>query len=203
MAGELDVNQLELLGRVSRNGDRLRILVEDLLKLSQIESATDTIEAEPTDLRTVVNDARDAIDGLLDSRDLDVHLEVPAHEVELEVDPEELERMLVNLLSNAVKFTPDGGQVRLRLDADDHLATLVVEDTGIGIPEDEQGQLFTRFFRSRIATERAIQGTGLGLSIVQAIVELHGGTIEVESEVDRGTRVTIRLPRAVPAAIVA
>src|SRR5262245_66144525 len=98
--------------------------------------------------------------------------------------------MLVNLLSNAIKFTPDGGRVDLRLTAEDRTSTLVVADTGAGIPESEQGRLFTRFFRSSTATEQAVQGTGLGLTIVQAIVALHGGSIEVESGTGRGTAVT-------------
>jgi PAS domain S-box-containing protein len=202
--GDLDPAQLGLVGRVERNSHRLLSLVEDLLRLSQIESATLSIDAVPTDLRDVVSAAYDGVAWLLDPRSLDLAVDVPDHPVQLEGDPAELERMLVNLLSNAVKFTPDGGRIALRLEADDHAAMLVVTDTGMGIPEAEQDQLFTRFFRSTTATERAIQGTGLGLTIVQAIVALHGGTIEVESSVDRGTTVVVRLPRRLyPAAVVA
>jgi signal transduction histidine kinase len=112
-------------------------------------------------------------------------------------DPVQLERMLVNLLTNAVKFTPDGGRVELQLRTLSEKTEIVVSDTGVGIPEDEQSKLFTRFFRSSTATERAIQGTGLGLTIVKAIVALHGGRIEVESAHQRGTTVTVSLPRKV------
>lgn len=172
--------------------------------MSQIESANLSIDAVATDLRDVVSAAYDGVAWLLDPRSLDLAVDVPDHPVQLEGDPAELERMLVNLLGNAVKFTPDGGRIALRLEADDHAAMLVVTDTGMGIPEAEQDQLFTRFFRSTTATERAIQGTGLGLTIVQAIVALHGGTIEVESSVERGTTVVVRLPRRLyPAAVVA
>jgi PAS domain S-box-containing protein len=202
--GDLEPAQSELVGRVERNSQRLLGLVEDLLRLSQIESATLSIDAVPTDLREVVSAAYDAVAWLLAPRSLDLTVDVPEHPVQLEGDPAELERMLVNLLSNAVKFTPDGGRIEVRLQSDEHAATLVVTDTGMGIPECEQGQLFTRFFRSVTATERAIQGTGLGLTIVQAIVALHGGSIEVESDVDQGTSVAVRLPRRVyPAAVVA
>jgi signal transduction histidine kinase len=193
--GDLEPAQLALVGRVDRNSHRLLRLVEDLLKLSQIEASTLTVDLVPTDLCDVVASAREAIGWMLDARTLDVAVDLPADDVRLDGDPAELERMLVNLLSNAVKFTPDGGRVEVALSADEHGATLVVTDTGIGIPEAEQDQLFSRFFRSTTAIERAIQGTGLGLTIVQAIVALHHGTIDVASHVDRGTRVTVRLPR--------
>lgn len=195
MAGELDDAQRSIVGRIDRNSHRLLRLVEDLLKLSQIESSRLQIERERTDLREVVAAAHDSIGWLLESRELDVAVEVPDDAVELEVDPDEMERMLANLLTNAVKFTPDGGRVEVRLDADDLGATLVVSDTGVGIPESEQDQLFSRFFRSSIATEQAVQGTGLGLTIVQAIVALHGGSVDVDSGADRGTTFTVRLPR--------
>lgn len=193
--GDLAEPQLGIVDRIDRNSHRLLRLVEDLLKLSQIESSTLSIDAVPTDLRDVVAASHDAVDWLLENRALDVVVDVPEHAVELDVDPDELERMLVNLTTNAIKFTPDGGRIELRLRGDDLGATLVVRDTGVGIPEAEQGQLFTRFYRSPTATKQAVQGTGLGLTIVQAIVALHGGTIEVESAVDRGTTVTVRLPR--------
>ncbi|MFB9313465.1 sensor histidine kinase [Nocardioides plantarum] len=108
-----------------------------------------------------------------------------------------MERLVVNLLSNAVKFTDDGGSVTVTLVAEDGAthSVLRVADTGIGIPEEEQGQLFTRFFRSSLAQRRAIQGSGLGLSISRGIVEHHGGTIEVASAVGVGTTVAVRLPR--------
>ena len=106
-----------------------------------------------------------------------------------------LERMVVHLLTNAVKFTPDGGEILISVAAQEETAVLVVSDSGVGICPEEQARLFTRFFRSRTATDRAIQGVGLGLTIVQSIIALHGGTIEVSSAPGEGTTVTVRLPR--------
>jgi signal transduction histidine kinase len=106
---------------------------------------------------------------------------------------------VVNLLTNAVKFTPDGGRIELYLEVDDSGTTLVVTDTGMGIPESEQDRLFTRFFRSSTATEQAVQGTGLGLTIVQAIVAMHGGAIQVESSAGHGTTFIVHLPHRVHA----
>ncbi len=194
--GDLNGAQLGIMERVDRNSRRLLLLVEDLLTLSQIESSRLTINTVPTDLRNVVSAAHDAVAWLLNTRSLDMAVDVPAHPVHLEVDPVELERMLVNLLTNAVKFTPDGGRIELGLTVDDLHATLMVSDTGMGIPESEQDQLFTQFFRSSTATEQAVQGTGLGLTIVQAIVAMHGGSIEVESSAGQGTTFTVRLPYA-------
>jgi signal transduction histidine kinase len=102
----------------------------------------------------------------------------------------------MNLLSNAIKFTPDGGKVACSLESCDQYAALEVSDTGIGIPEDEQGELFTKFFRSSNAQEKAIQGTGLGLSIISSIVAAHGGDIAVRSRPGDGTTFTVRLPLA-------
>lgn len=194
-AGDLQERQLTLLERIERNSARLLTLVEDLLTLSQIESARLTITAVPTDLRDTVTGAMDAVAWMLDARELELSVDVPEVRVGCEVDPAQIERLLVNLLTNAVKFTPDGGRVGVRLGLHDDVATLVVTDTGIGIPEGEQDRLFTRFFRSSTATARAIQGTGLGLTIVQAIVALHGGTVHLESSTGRGTAATVRLPR--------
>lgn len=195
MVGDLDEAQRGIVGRIDRNSHRLLRLVEDLLKLSQIESSTLQLNRVSTDLRDVVAAAHDAIGWVLDSRVLDVDVQVPDRPVELDVDPDEMERMLVNLLTNAVKFTPDGGRIGLRLGVDDLGATLAVSDTGVGIPEAEQDRLFSRFYRSSTATEQAVQGAGLGLTIVQAIVAMHGGSIDVESGADRGTTFTVRLPR--------
>jgi PAS domain S-box-containing protein len=193
--GELTLSQQEIVDRVDRNGRRLLLLVEDLLTLSQIEASALKIEPVVTDVRTVVTRAHEAITPTLADRALEVSVLVPTQPVVHHGDPVQLERMLVNLLTNAVKFTPDGGRVELQLRALSENTEIVISDTGMGIPEDEQSKLFTRFFRSSTATERAIQGTGLGLTIVKAIVALHGGRIDVESAHQRGTTVTVSLPR--------
>ena len=143
----------------------------------------------------MVTNAHEAIAPTLADRSLDVSVLVPTQPVVHHGDPVQLERMVVNLLTNAVKFTPDGGRVELQLRALSENTEIVISDTGMGIPEDEQSKLFTRFFRSSTATEQAIQGTGLGLTIVKAIVALHGGRISVQSAHQRGTTVTVSLPR--------
>ncbi len=192
--GELTLSQQEIIDRVDRNGRRLLLLVEDLLTLSQIESALLKIEPVVTDLRQVVTRAHETLDPMLCGRSLDVAMLVPTQPVVHHGDPVQLERMLVNLLTNAVKFTPDGGRVELVLRSCGEKTEIVIRDTGMGIPAHEQDQLFTRFFRSSAVTEQAIQGIGLGLTIVKAIVALHGGAVSVHSVPGEGTAVTVTLP---------
>ncbi len=194
--GDLTATQRDFLGRVSRNSGRLLLLIEDLLTLSRIESSAMELQLVGCDLATVVADAYDTVLTGLNRRDLEVRVEVPGDPVEMEADPRQLERLLVNLLTNAVKFTPDGGTITVRLDAEEDTVHLTVTDDGVGIPEAEQSRLFTRFFRSSTATAQAIQGTGLGLTIVKTIVTLHRGRVHITSTPGRGTVVSVSLPRA-------
>jgi PAS domain S-box-containing protein len=195
LVGELTASQREVIDRVDRNGRRLLLLVEDLLTLSQIESSALKIEPVVTDIRSVVTNAHAALAATLAKRTLDVVISTPSEPVVHHGDPVQLERMVANLLTNAIKFTPDGGTVEVSLRSDGEFSEIMVKDDGMGITEDDQSKLFTRFFRSNPATEQAIQGTGLGLTIVQAIVALHGGRIAVSSAYGQGTTVTVTLPR--------
>ena len=110
------------------------------------------------------------------------------------VDAQRMSQVVDNLISNAVKYTPEGGRVRVALNVDGGRVEIAVSDTGIGISPPDLTRLFTRFFRARQAEERSIQGVGLGLSITKSIVESHGGRIEVDSEVGRGSVFRVRLP---------
>ncbi len=203
--GELTADQRAVMNRLERNGRRLLLLVEDLLLLSQIEARQMQFHPLECDLRDTARAAYDALGPLLATRHLDLVLRLPDVPVMHEGDPEQVERLVLNLISNGVKFTPDGGRVELVVSDLGDTVEVVVLDTGMGIPADEQDQLFTRFFRASTATAQAIQGTGLGLTIVQAIVERHGGRIAVASSEGVGTTVSVSLPRRqgaeVPAAL--
>ncbi len=189
--GEITAAQLEALERIERNGQRLGLLVEDLLTMSRAGSGQLVLEQVTLDLRTVVEDAYIAVEEIIRSRDLEVRLDLPSHPVRLSGDHHALERVAVNLLGNAIKFTPDGGSVWFALQVTEAGPVFVVRDTGLGISEADQQHLFTRFFRAPEASDRAIQGTGLGLSIVHAIVAQHGGSVAVESAPGQGTTVTV------------
>ena len=142
----------------------------------------------------LVDQAEDSLRPIVRDRDLTMTFSMPQHPVLVLGDGIQLERVLLNLLSNAVKFTPDGGTVVTTLGSRDGEACVMVEDTGIGIPREEQEGLFQKFFRASTAQDLAIQGTGLGLSIVAGIVAVHGGRIGVESESGVGTTFTFRMP---------
>jgi signal transduction histidine kinase len=111
-------------------------------------------------------------------------------------DERRIVQVLDNLLTNAIKFSRDGGSVVVEVRGDGATASIAVADTGIGIPADEQGHVFSRFYRARAASDLAVPGTGLGLAITRALVDQHGGTIELESREGEGTRVTVTLPVA-------
>lgn len=200
LVGELTAPQREMVNRVGRNSRRLLGLIEDLLTLSHIESVGLRSAPVTGDLRSAVQDAVEAVLPEFAHRSISLRVSLPDGPVDFRGDPCQLERMMVNLVTNAVKFTPDGGEVRVEMRSRGPVVDIVVADTGMGIPLEEQDQLFTRFFRSTLATEHAIQGTGLGLTIVKAIVNLHAGTISVSSTPGVGTTVHVALPRGTEAA---
>jgi PAS domain S-box-containing protein len=187
-------HQVPILEKIARNGERLITICNDLLLVGDLDAGSTPPEREQVDLGSMLEHVEDAVRSRLNGRDLDVEFQRPAGPVEVIGDRIQLERALTNLLSNAVKFTEDGGRVHCRLERHTQEALVVVRDTGIGIPVDEQSGLFEKFFRSSTAQERAIQGTGLGLSIVAGIVASHGGRIGVESAHLEGTTFTVSLP---------
>jgi signal transduction histidine kinase len=194
-AGELTPTQDRMLRVIDRNVERLRLLIEDLLLVSRIEAGRFVITTEPVDLRSVVESVCQAIQPVADKGGVTLTREI-AEPMAISGDPEHLDRAVLNLVSNAVKFTPAGGTVTVTGHTDGPNAVLVIRDTGIGIPAADLASLFTRFFRAGNATRLAIPGTGLGLAIVSTIVELHGGTVTIDSEEGAGTTATIRLPLA-------
>ncbi len=197
-AGGVTEEQAEFLGIVDHNARRLEALITDLLTLSGVESGNLSISAEPTDLRPLVSGAIRDQALTLNARRLQVISRLPDEPVMAKVDTERLSQVLANLLSNASKFTPVEGTVEVTLSIHDtgrgRQAHVVVSDSGIGIPPDDLPRLFERFFRARNATDQAIPGTGLGLAICCAIVEAHQGRLTVDSELGRGTAVTVLLP---------
>jgi PAS domain S-box-containing protein len=194
MLGDLTEKQADALERIERNTSRLGLLVEDLLTLSKAESGQLDLAHDPVDLREVVREGYELLEELVRVRTIDLRFELPDTPVSILGDAPALERVVMNLLSNAIKFTPDSGRVTVTLSQTGDGASLVVADTGMGIPEEDQEHLFTRFFRSTAATAQAIQGTGLGLSIVHSLVTQHGGAVSIVSAPGRGTTVTVLLP---------
>jgi len=193
--GSVSGQQSEVLGRMAQNSDRLLELIDDLLTMSSVDTLVGEMAREDVDLRAVMRRAEELFRPGLLGRDLALTVDVPEEPMRILGDARLLERMVTNLVRNAIKFTPDGGSVSVSLAGTEEDWSLVVADTGIGIPPDEHDLLFRRFYRATTAQEAAIQGSGLGLTIALRIAELHGATIEVDSEVGAGT--TFRVQRMV------
>jgi signal transduction histidine kinase len=197
-AGALSVPQAQMVSMIDRNSHRLLAQIENLLDISRIQSGRVASRPVPTDLPRLIAGAIDAMRPVAEAASVSLQSTVAPDLGELTVDPGQLDRVIVNLLSNAVKFTPAGGTVTLVANRDGAEIELAVEDTGIGIPAEEQPRLFDRFFRASTAEQRAIPGSGLGLAIVKEIVEAHHGTVSVDSRPEHGTRFTLRLPADPP-----
>lgn len=192
-AEEMATRHLDMVDIVTRNAQRLLLLVEDLLMLSRIESGELHMEREPCDLARICEAVESSITPLAENRDIRVRYDVPEGSIVLG-DPLRLERVMLNLLSNAIKFSFSGQVVDVRVAAVGDDVEIRVIDRGIGIAADELEHLFDRFFRSRTAERHAIQGTGLGLTIVSDIVQRHHGRVDVESVEGSGTTMIVLLP---------
>ena len=179
------------LGIVDAQARRLAALLEDFLDVQRIEHEGVELAAERVDLA-----------GLLDEQAQLYAAQSPKHQVELDVaerpltvraDPNRLAQVVGNLLSNAIKYSPDGGRVEVRASRHDGGIRIDVRDEGLGIPEDQQGRIFTKFFRGD-AGATGITGTGLGLAVSRQIVEAHGGSIGFDSDPGAGTTFWLELP---------
>jgi signal transduction histidine kinase/CHASE3 domain sensor protein len=192
--GPLTAKQTAMLDAVSRNGRRLLNLIEDMLTISKIELGAFTSDLRPVDLGRLMPEPVDLITPSMRDAGITFYVLPPDEDLMVNGDAGQLGRVLMNLLTNAMKYTSRGGLVMCTATAENDEAVLMVQDTGMGIPEDEQETLGTPFFRASNAIRREIQGSGLGLSIVRTVVGNHKGRVELDSKEGVGTKVTVRIP---------
>lgn len=186
--------ELDYVDVIVRNVDRIFRLSGDLLLLESLESRLSKLELEDIDVMALASKVKESIATEAERRSVTVEMHIEPGPP-LRGDPGRLAQLLEILLSNAVKFSQHQGQVVVRvLPADDGGWALEVTDHGIGIPEDEQPLVFSRFYRGSNVRLRGIPGTGLGLPIARAVVDLHAGEISFRSAVGSGTTFTVRLP---------
>ena len=198
----IDVNLLgEALQTISDESGRLIRLVSDLLQLARADAGQPIIaQQELIDLREVVTSVEDTV-TVIAPEQLEIHFISPSLPVLVFADGDKLKQVLLNLTNNAIKATQSGGKVTVVLRTVDTQAVLKVIDTGIGIAPADQQRIFDRFYRversrTRIRTRHYGGGTGLGLAIAMTIIKAHGGAIELESELNKGSTFTVRLPLA-------
>ena len=192
-SGRLSDEQRDDIELAHRNGMRLLKLVNALLDFSRIEAGRATASFEPVDLCALTADLASSFRAATERAGLAFIVDGPADLPPVHVDRDMWEKIVLNLLSNAFKFTFEGS-ITVTVDQHDGCARLVVRDTGTGIPSAELPRLFERFHRVEGAAGRSFEGSGIGLALVKELVELHGGTIGVESEVGAGTAFTVALP---------
>jgi two-component system CheB/CheR fusion protein len=176
-----------------RQSEHLRVLVDDLLDAGRLGTGQLTLRRSPTDLTDLVQRVTTFAESLATGKT--IRVATPDAAVMVDGDPVRLEQVLLNLIANAAQHAPDTDTIDVALRAQDGTAELEVRDYGDGIPADEAGQLFSRFYRVNRPRGSGGQGLGLGLYIAHEIVTGHGGTIEVASTPGQGARFTIRLPR--------
>ena len=196
-AGQVTEQQLDILSRASRRVDFLQKLIDDLLDLAEGKTEIRLHEQyEPIPLEQVIQQVIKRYEVPAQEKNITIHWNdgTAGSETLVLATPEGLDRIFNNLVSNAIKYTPAGGRVKILLSSKGNEAQVIVEDTGIGIPEEAMGSLFEEFYRAPNAKALEREGTGLGLTIVKDLVERFGGRISLQSTVDIGTQFTIILP---------
>ncbi len=180
---------------INESGQHLLELINDILDLSKVESGTDEIHEENIDVSEIANAILKLVGHRAEQGGVKLELELADPLLALRADERKLKQILVNLLSNAVKFTDAGGEVTLRAwSRMDSGYVFQITDTGIGMEPEDIPKAFSRFGQVDADLNRKYEGTGLGLPLTKALVELHGGTLDLQSEVGVGTTATVRFP---------
>ncbi len=183
---------------IRNSGEHLLSLINDILDLSKIEAGRFQLRMEEVDCNEIAHSVARLIRPRTVEHGLMLNLDLPETPIVLNADKRAVKQVLINLLSNAVKFTPESGTVTLSCQSWDDGVQFTVADTGIGIDEKEMHVALAPFGQIDSQFNRKYEGTGLGLPIVKGIVELHGGTLEINSEPGKGTSVLVRIPNRPP-----
>ncbi|MEK8129563.1 HAMP domain-containing sensor histidine kinase [Paenibacillus filicis] len=182
----------QYLDIIETEAERLSRLSENLLKLASLDSEHHPFHPGPLELDEQLRRVVVALEPLWSAKSIELQLELPRTKLIADVD--QLNQVWINLLTNAIKFTPAGGSIELSLETMTDRVRVIIQDTGAGIAPEDQERIFERFYKGDKSRERAKSGSGLGLAIVRKIVDLHQGTVEVESELGRGTKMAVTLP---------
>lgn len=188
----------QYLDTIERHANQLSNLVNDLLELSRLDNQSTLPRRASIDLTALCRRVADLLAPAIAAKGHTLSLNIPNTTPPVLGNADYLERAVVNLLDNAIKYTPTGGRICIAIRVESTGAVIEVADNGIGIPKDDLPRLFERFYRVDRSRSREMGGTGLGLSIVKHVVQAHGGTVDVSSEINAGSRFRILLPLASP-----
>jgi len=193
--GDLTDDQRMFVNTIRSNTLRLSVLVEDLLEIGRVEANSITLQFRPLDLGIVIRGTIDRLQSDIERKNMILIQEIDSQLPSVEADQKRIEQVLMNLLSNALKYSYSGGRLTIRaFKRDSQYVEVQIEDAGIGITPEQQSQLFTRFYRAETPFRNQVSGTGLGLSIAKTFVELHGGSILVQSQAGAGSIFSFTLP---------
>ena len=195
LEGEYDEQtQKEFLGVIASEARRMARLVTDLLELSRIDSNKKRIKRESFDLGQMMKETQNKLAIELKKKKHQVENFVTADVPPVFADKDDIERVVLNILTNSIKYTPEGGLIKIYVGFVYNDAYIKIIDNGIGIPEEDLNRIFERFYRVDKARSRENGGTGLGLSIAKEILDKNGGSIDIKSEIGKGTEVVIKVP---------
>ncbi|HCO92333.1 MAG TPA: sensor histidine kinase, partial [Phycisphaerales bacterium] len=180
---------------IKEHADRLANIVNDLLSLSELELSDDSVHKTEFDLKEIIDEISLGFGHALADKKQMLTVSSQGGDLTIRADHDKIEQVFVNLIDNAVKYTKESGCIELSLVELDREVCVTVQDNGIGIPREHRERIFERFYRVDKARSRDLGGTGLGLSIAKHIVLAHNGKISIESEFNKGTKISVILPK--------
>ena len=180
---------------IQKSSNNLLNIINDIIDSSKIESGTYKIDKqESVDIVYLVEETALNMSDYINSKGIDLIIDPEVEELSICCDSKEIARCVINLIGNAVKFTEEGGKIKVLIKEDNENVSISVEDNGLGISKDDQEFIFKRFQQGRNVNSTQVSSSGIGLTLVKYIVELHGGHVELESELNKGSKYTIVLP---------
>lgn len=193
-AGKISPDQERLLSEAYTSSERMVHLIGDFLNVSRLQTGRFTIEAHECDLATVVAQEVESINPVAAAHSMKLRYRKPSRFPILMVDEDKLRQVIMNFIDNAIYYSPANSEISIQLSVQDGMAVLEVKDHGIGVPADVKDRLFTKFFRADNARKQRPDGTGIGLYLAKKIIDVHGGSVLFESELDHGSTFGFRLP---------
>lgn len=187
-------SNIKFLNIINEHVMRLDRLINDILDLSKIETKAIKLKKEIISIKDIIDKVVSLLKSKADEKEIKVNIDISENLPQVKIDKEKIMQVFFNLLDNAIKFNINKGQITISARMLEDKIKIDISDTGIGIPEKDSGRIFERFYRVDKGRSRELGGTGLGLSIVKHIVELHEGTVSVESKLNKGSKFSFTLP---------